>query len=577
MQTEFGQMQVYYTARGLPRFQLELRHGELRRYQVIRGDDQYVVQQKAAALAAQWNEAWSRVTQKLDREAQIQDNQAEAERRTAEAVAELKRLETVLAQTLEVNDAVDWDSLKDFSPFPEPKPKAPDPPRLPVPPTVSREPRATDPVFVPRIGILDKLFPKRAVTKRAEAKALFQEAHAGWLRRRTTAENEHQAALANHHKSLAQLQGEFANRTSEWETTAAEHASRQRAKNATIDEKKQRYLGKEPDAVSDYCDMVLGNSRYPDSFPRTWTLDYVADSKLVVVDYQMPAPNDLPTLASVRYVKSRDEFEEKHLAEAEKNRIYDGLLYQVALRTIHELFEADVAGALAIVAFNGIVESVDPSSGHQTRACVLSVQANRDEFLAINLAAVDPKTCFKKLRGIGSSKLHSLTPVAPLVQFDKADPRFVAGYAVADGLEQGQNLAAMDWEDFEHLIRELFEREFAKSGGEVKVTRASRDGGIDAVVFDPDPIRGGKIVIQAKRYTNTVGVSAVRDLYGAVINEGANKGILVTTADYGPDSYDFAKGKPLQLLSGSHLLHLLQQHGVKARIDLHEARQLLGK
>jgi len=47
-----------------------------------------------------------------------------------------------------------------------------------------------------------------------------------------------------------------------------------------------------------------------------------------------------------------------------------------------------------------------------------------------------------------------------------------------------------------------------------KVTQASRDGGVDAVAFDPDPIRGGKIVIQAKRYAYTVGVSARRDLYG---------------------------------------------------------------
>lgn len=106
---------------------------------------------------------------------------------------------------------------------------------------------------------------------------------------------------------------------------------------------------------------------------------------------------------------------------------------------------------------------------------------------------------------------------------------------------QGTNLAAMHWEDFEQFVRELFELEFAQNGGEVKVTQASRDGGVDAVIFDPDPLRGGKIVIQAKRYTNTVGVSAVRDLYGTVINEGANTGILITTSDYGHDSYEFAK------------------------------------
>ena len=57
------------------------------------------------------------------------------------------------------------------------------------------------------------------------------------------------------------------------------------------------------------------------------------------------------------------------------------------------------------------------------------------------------------------------------------------------------------------------------------------------------------------------------------MNEGANKGTLVTTADYGPDAYAFAAGKPLTLLSGANLLHLLGQHGVRARIDLAEARQ----
>ena len=38
----------------------------------------------------------------------------------------------------------------------------------------------------------------------------------------------------------------------------------------------------------------------------------------------------------------------------------------------------------------------------------------------------------------------------------------------------------------------------------------SRDGGVDCVAYDTRPIFGGKVVIQAKRYKNTVGVSAVR-------------------------------------------------------------------
>ena len=110
------------------------------------------------------------------------------------------------------------------------------------------------------------------------------------------------------------------------------------------------------------------------------------------------------------------------------------------------------------------------------------------------------------------------------------------------------------------------------NGREVKITQASRDGDVDAIVFDPDQIRGGKIVIQAKRYTNVVGVSAVRDLYGTVMNEGAIKGILVTTSNYGNDAYEFAKEKPLTLLNGANLLFLLEKHGHKAKIDLKEAK-----
>ena len=157
----------------------------------------------------------------------------------------------------------------------------------------------------------------------------------------------------------------------------------------------------------------------------------------------------------------------------------------------------------------------------------------------------------------------------------KEDSRFIDSYSVVGQIDNSTNLAAMDWEDFEHLIREVFEKEFQQNGGEVKITQASRDGGVDAVAFDPDPIRGGKIVIQAKRYTNTVGVSAVRDLFGTTMNEGATKGILVTTADYGPDAYEFAQGKPLTLLNGANLLHLLGKHGYHASINISEAKKLL--
>ena len=187
---------------------------------------------------------------------------------------------------------------------------------------------------------------------------------------------------------------------------------------------------------------------------------------------------------------------------------------------------------------------------------------------------IDPKTWFKSAKGISAACLANTTPVAPIISISHEDKRFIEGYSVSENLNEQLNLAAIDWQDFENLIREIFEKEFNTNGGEVKITQASRDGGVDAVAFDPDPIRGGKIVIQAKRYTNVVGVSAVRDLYGTVLNEGATKGILVTTSNYGNDAYTFAQGKPITLMNGANLLYLLEKHGYKAKIDLKEAKEV---
>ena len=177
------------------------------------------------------------------------------------------------------------------------------------------------------------------------------------------------------------------------------------------------------------------------------------------------------------------------------------------------------------------------------------------------------------MKGVSATGLYNTIPIAPICSINKEDNRLIEGYGVIDNIDNETNLAAMDWQDFENLIREIFESEFTSSGGKVRVTQASRDGGVDAIAFDPDPIRGGKIVIQAKRYTNIVGVSAVRDLYGTVMNEGATKGILVTTSNYGPDAYSFASGKPLTLMNGSNLLHLLEKHGHRARIDINQAKK----
>lgn len=548
-------------------YEIEVRHEGLNKYRVIRGKDYYIVQQKAEMQKRQWDEMWERKQEQLrkkqERERAAKEKQQKkelAEKLTSEALEQLEIIENTLSHTLNVNDKIDWEELKDISEFPVPQPKKPTEMEIPKKPSLS------DAIYQPKFSLIDKLFPSKKQKKIDTLNKLYEFDLENW-------EKERERILNFNSEMQEEYEKEFA----KWNEEKEKFLEAQLENNKKVDELKESYLNGTPSAIIEYCDLVLSKSEYPDNFPQEFEIDFNENTKTLIVEYLLPAPDHLPTLKEVKYIQSRDEFKEVHISDTAKRKLYDSVIYQITLRTIHELFEADDIDAIKSIVFNGWVRSIDKATGNEVEACILSIQTNKKEFEEINLANVDPKLCFKNLKGVGSSKLHSLTPIAPILQINREDSRFVSSYEVADSLDETTNLAAMDWEDFEHLIRELFENEFNQSGGEVRVTQASRDGGVDAIAFDPDPIRGGKIVIQAKRYTNIVGVSAVRDLYGTVLNEGATKGILVTTADFGSDAYSFAKDKPITLINGNNLLHLLQKHGYKAKIDLKEAKKILNE
>lgn len=545
--------------------EVEIKHEGLHKYRVIRGADRYVVEQKAQAQVNQWDEMWekklAKEVEQAEKKKQAQEKEekkALAVQQTNEAQEKLQELEDTLIYTLDLDDAIDWESLKDNSEYEIAEPKQPE--------IINPEdkPLYSDSQYQPTLNFFYRIIPSLKKKKEVEIREKFEKDIENWEK------DKEQKEIQN-----KKNQEEYNLKLDKWKNEKKEYENQQAERNHAIDNQKSNYLNKQPTAIIDYCDMVLSHSHYPDVFPQEFDIEYNPETKILIVDYSLPAPEDIPTLKQVKYVQSRDEFDEKYLSVADEKKLYDGLLYKITLRSLHELYEADVVDAIESIVFNGWVHSIDKATGQEVDACILSIQANKEEFLNINLAQVDPKMCFKKLKGVGSSKLHSLSPIAPIIKIDRDDPRFVSSYDVADGVDGNENIASMDWQDFENLIRELFEKEFNQGGGEVRITQASRDGGVDAIAFDPDPVRGGKIVIQAKRYTNVVGVSAVRDLYGTVLNEGANKGILVSTADYGSDAYNFAKDKPLTLLNGSNLLHMLEKHGHKAKIDLKGAKKEL--
>lgn len=535
------------------RYYIDLRHSKMNLHRELSAPERFILQSKVDALLAAWDEKWEQHQVK----AMLQSGKESADDMTADALQRLEGLSRILAHTLSVNDAVDWEALKDRSAYPMPS-------RFPRPKPVFTP--APAPVFeAPVISFWSRLTGK-AERIREEAAGKHREAVAAWEAQEALGRSRHAAEVRHWQKAEKDFWDEH-------EVANNAFLAEQAEANAKVDALRMSVSAGDPEAVVEHASLVLEASDYDGRFEKSYEVRHRPEDRLLLVSYDLPAPDALPAVKSVRFVKATGEMKETLISERDRKVNFESVAYQICLRTLHELFEADVDRNIDRILFNGQVEYVDPRTGQEARACLLSVLVDRASLEAIDLARVDPKACFKSLKGVSAASLASLTAVPPVMEMDREDRRFIEGRDVAQTLDEGTNLASMSWEDFEHLVRELFEEEFRSRGGEVKVTRSSSDGGVDAVAFDPDPISGGKIVIQAKRYTRTVGVAAVRDLYGTVMNEGASKGILVTTADYGPDAYQFANGKPLTLLNGANLLHLMDKHGRRARIDIREARQ----
>jgi restriction system protein len=525
--------------RSAPLLSTTISNAHLGKERTLKGTDAAVLERKVKEQLQAWGEQEVR--------SRLRDRTGDADEDAQETIAEIRG---ILAATLDVDDRIDWDALVDrrrfgaflFAPPPQQRPMPPSP-------------------VLPAKPFLGRIIPSIAAEWEARCSAISA-AHCGHVQR----------IQAGYDAAVAQWEQA---RDTAWQNHEAERArfeAEQRQHNDSVADFRRRFEAGEANAVEEYLRMVFERSAYPTGFPVNHAAAYDASANTAVVDLELPDQTAVPDVIGYKFIAAKNESKPLSMKPKEHDSLYDEAVKQAVIRTLHEVFEAVYTPHVQRVVTNGWVTRTDRATGNEVRNCCVSVSAARAEFETLNLAKVDASECLKKLKALTAGPLSQVGPVQPILQFNRQDSRFVEARAVLDGLNSEQNLAEMPWEDFEHLVRELFGRMFSGEGAEVKVTQASRDQGVDAIAFDPDPIRGGKFVIQAKRYTKVVPVSAVRDLYGTMINEGATKGILVTTADFGPDSREFAKSKPLTLINGAHLVFLLEQQGYRVRLDVAEAR-----
>lgn len=345
------------------------------------------------------------------REAYLAAKEEEAEDRNLELSDIYADIDTLLKSTLSLDDYVDLNTLRvevrhpQFSrtdleePTPEPKPILDSPkPLLQLP----EPPRG-----------LAKLFGKK---RHANAVVAAERSHelavASWdadcrqnVLKRQAAKDEHARIEKKRLEKLAIYRSRYADECRAREEEAEAH-------NRSVEELIINLGYGTADAVQEYVSIVLSNSVYPDHFAVTHEFKFDPETAELDLRVEMPEPDQLVAVKAYKYVKASDEIVATPLSQKECRDRYASAVHQIALRSFHEVFEADRRGLIRTVSLEVGSTAIDPGTGKRGYIPFVIAAAERDAFLEFDLAAVVPEKTLERLGAAVSKNPYSLAPAA---------------------------------------------------------------------------------------------------------------------------------------------------------------------
>jgi len=133
---------------------------------------------------------------------------------------------------------------------------------------------------------------------------------------------------------------------------------------------------------------------------------------------------------------------------------------------------------------------------------------------------------------------------------------------ISDIYQSNVKLYSLTGREFEQVIAELLSHQ----GFDVELTKQTRDGGFDIIALkhvspNLNPI---KYLVECKRNGphRPVGVEVIRSFKDVILTQGANKGIIATTAYFTSDAIKKKNFTPylLDFVDRDELLHLIKNY-----------------
>jgi restriction system protein len=376
----------------------------VRRAEVARRAEEQAIARQSRAEAAE--------KKRLDaeaREAHVEAMEAEAERLNGELARRNQDLESLLAATLDVDDYVDLNRLREtvaHPPFDRTDLEVP----VPAPPSITDPPKPVLATPPPPTG-LRALFGKKKHAKAvAEAAAAHERAVAEWQAAVRKGDHDRRAAAERRASQESQRAKVLATERARYAAECAAREEKAAARNRELDTLIANLGYGAVDAINEYVAIVLSNSVYPAHFPVAHSFDFELATAELRLRVMVPGPESMPTIKSYKYTRASDSLATTSLSQKVCKEQYGSAVHQVALRSLHEVFEADRRGLIKAISLDLGTETTDPATGLRTYVPLVAVGTERESFLKLNLANVQPEATLAHLGAAVSKNPFGLVP-----------------------------------------------------------------------------------------------------------------------------------------------------------------------
>ena len=367
---------------------------------------------QAERYAAQAARADAKAQAAADKEAKrlyIEAREAEVASMNEDLKVTLDDIDNILAATLGVDDYVDLEALRQVPEHPEFESAHVTPTPKPAPLQAPPEPVFVEPEAPKGLsGVFGKKKHQQAVEA---ARDEFNAAHAAWQAEASAIPMRQLEQLSAHKQAEAHREAKLAADRAAYDAECAQREAEVAEQNRELDSLIEGWTAGRSDAVEEYVSIVLGDSVYPEGVEPGYDYRYDSAGKELTITVEVSSPEQVPTVGAFKYVKASDKISEKAQTQKEQKDRYNAFVANVALRTLHEVFEADRLRHVASISLTAGVTGINPATGQSGFTPLVAAAVSRETFESIHLANVIPAETLKHFNAVVSKNAHGLVAI----------------------------------------------------------------------------------------------------------------------------------------------------------------------